>query len=86
MTSSRHPILKVFWEKINNGFITRIDKKTSGIEGVTKADPSLTVRKPMVNSTYICKARNILGTQNSTNIRLIVIGGNVEFYLVELSL
>lgn len=74
--SSRYAILEVFWGKFDNGITTRIDNKTSGIEGSTQTNPSLTIKKPMDNGTYICKARNIIGTQNSSEVRLIVIGGN----------
>lgn len=71
--SSRYPLLDVFWEKFDGGIITRINNETAGIEGVTVANPSLTIKNPMANSTYTCKARNTMGTQNSTDVQLIVI-------------
>ncbi|XP_063442782.1 mucin-2-like [Mytilus trossulus] len=79
VTSPRYPILEVFWEEFDNGITTRIDRKTSGIEGVTISNPSLTIKKPMVNSTYTCKARNAVGTRSSTEFYLIVKGGNIWF-------
>ncbi|CAC5381762.1 unnamed protein product [Mytilus coruscus] len=74
VVSSRYPILEVFWEEFDNGITTRIDGKTSGIEGVTISNPSLTIKKPMVNSTYTCKARNAIGTRSSYEFHLIVMG------------
>lgn len=82
MISYRHPILEVFWEKFDNGISVIIHSTTSGIEGVTKDNPSLTIKKPMENSTYTCNARNAAGTQHSTEVYLSVIGGNVTYILV----
>ncbi|XP_071172629.1 cell adhesion molecule DSCAML1-like isoform X2 [Mytilus edulis] len=75
VVSPRYPILEVFWEEFDNGITTRIDDKTSGIEGVTIPNPSLTIKKPMVNSTYTCKARNAMGNGSSAEFHLIVKGG-----------
>ena len=82
VVSSRYPILEVFWEEFDNGITTRIDDKTSGIEGVTIPNPSLTIKKPMVNSTYTCKARNAMGNGSSAEFHLIVKGGNFKLILI----
>ncbi|CAC5377805.1 unnamed protein product [Mytilus coruscus] len=68
----------VFWMKVVNGVQTNVViNGNSRYTGGTTATPSLTITNAQSSDegTYVCHATNIVGTSNSQNTFLDVIGG-----------
>lgn len=67
----------VYWEFEKNGDVRRIRSETSGIRGVTKDNPSLTIPFVTISDDgyYTCFAVNIVGIGISRPVRLSVNAG-----------
>lgn len=70
---------EIIWEVIQNGVVRIITSKTSGVSGVTKDNPSLTINIVTLSDDglYTCCATSIIGTGKSRAVRLSVDAGKV---------
>ncbi|CAG2206441.1 unnamed protein product [Mytilus edulis] len=65
---------EVIWKVKQNGVVRTITSQTSGIRGVTKDNPSLTINFVTLSDDglYTCCATSIIGTGKSRSVRLSV--------------
>lgn len=75
--SGNPPPTKVYWEKIYNGISKVISNGTSGTDGITIDNPSMTVLHATDSDSglYKCFAVNVFGMGYSSSTKLTVIGG-----------
>lgn len=71
------PITTVYWERIINGFISRINHGTVGTNGINAKNPSLTILHSTSADSgyYTCLAGNVVGISHSSSINVTVAGG-----------
>ncbi|CAG2221471.1 HMCN [Mytilus edulis] len=70
------PIIGVYWERVQNGIKTIINRDSVGYRGLSSTDPSLTIiynTKTHIG-TYRCFATNVVGASVSGSTTLHVIG------------
>ncbi|XP_071149869.1 uncharacterized protein [Mytilus edulis] len=74
--TSNPPPTKVYWEKIYNGISKVISNGTSGTEGITVDNPSMTLLHATDSDSglYKCFAVNVFGMGYSSSTKLTVIG------------
>lgn len=73
-SKQEYPILKIYWQYINNGILTRIDSKTNG-RNVDNSSLSIMYITTSESGMYTCVATNVMGTSKSNSIDVNVNGG-----------
>lgn len=67
----------MYWERVINGFISRIYQDTIGIKGTNADNPSLTIiySTNADSGLYTCLVGNAVGISRSTYMNVTVAGG-----------
>ncbi|XP_071151133.1 contactin-4-like, partial [Mytilus edulis] len=80
VVSSNPSSTKVYWEKKTNNITKKINKGTSGTDGITVTNPSLIILHATDSDSglYRCFAVNVVGIGYSSSVNLDVIGGVPE--------
>lgn len=67
----------VYWQRTKSGEVSTINTGTIGTDGITPADPSLTLNYTTTadEGIYVCFASNEIGTGYSKEVNLTVYGG-----------
>ncbi|CAC5403637.1 HMCN [Mytilus coruscus] len=78
--NAKPPPTKVYWEKVSNGITKVISNGTSGTDGITIDNPSITLLHATDSDSgfYKCFAVNEFGMGYSSPTKLTVIGGLPE--------
>lgn len=68
---------KVYWQRTKDGNISTINTGSVGTDGITLADPSLTLKYTTSADAgiYVCFATNDIGTGLSKEVNMTVYGG-----------
>ncbi|CAC5368999.1 HMCN [Mytilus coruscus] len=71
------PITIVYWERIINGVLSRVNHGTVGTDGINAKNPSLTILHSTSADSgfYTCFAGNVVGINHSSPINVTVVGG-----------
>lgn len=71
------PITIVYWERIVNGVMSRINHGTVGTNGINSRNPSLIILHSTSADSgfYTCFAGNVVGISHSSQINVTVVGG-----------
>ncbi|VDI13642.1 Hypothetical predicted protein, partial [Mytilus galloprovincialis] len=75
--NSTLPITIVYWERIVNGVLSRVNHGTVGTNGINANNPSLTILHSTSadSGLYTCFAGNAVGINYSSPINVTVVGG-----------
>lgn len=77
--NSTLPITIVYWERIINGVLSRVNHGTVGTDGINANNPSLTIfhSTSADSGFYTCFAGNAVGINYSSPINVTVVGGKL---------